>query len=651
MRLSGASRWTATIRSLHHFNAPRLADLVLVRHGESEGNVARELSMRGDHSLYSGEFKNRHSCNWRLTDRGREQAEAAGEWLRKEDLAYYDRYLVSEYLRAMETAARFNLPDAQWYAEMLLRERDWGQMDLMSEAERSVKMQDELKRRDLDRFYYAPPGGESLATVAQRVDRLMCALHRELPGKKVLLVCHGDVMWALRTRLERMSQDTFRELQLSGRMVDQLHNGHILHYTRTDPTTGKVAPFFTHMRSVCPWNEKLSPKGWIKINRPVYDNEMMLAIAERVPRMIVSEEYIQQTYRQQTHSTPVIAPLNPNIECPLDPSVKVPKVTLNKVVVVNKMTRYQHEESLYGNTGEALKKQMSMRGFVYDRLKASHDHHMDALDDVTSCFVNKPIPLTGLNTDSARSEGNLCCYSIDATCNRFVVVLERLLKGTHWLNRQRIRVGMVNQEGFKYELPRYALNEVFIAESDASRPSFYNIGIDQHQRESHRSSGIIVCTGTGSSAWYYSASQIHREQISSILHAMDFHSYTNETVTEITETLNKDNMFAEDSLDMGYVVREPIINATFGDIRFRKYVGLSQNDGSIDWGRGKARRVSMRSLGWDMKVNLDGLYSVPLNYGVQAVMKICTEPQYALRTVDFTTGDKSRLDKKFKSRS
>ncbi|RHY12505.1 hypothetical protein B5M09_004416 [Aphanomyces astaci] len=623
----GVARWTTAVRSLHHFNAPRLADLVLVRHGESEGNVAREMSIKGDHSLYSGEFKNRHSCNWRLTDRGREQAEAAGEWLRKEDLAYYDRYLVSEYLRAMETAARFNLPDAQWYAEMLLRERDWGQMDLMSEAERGVKMQDELKRRDLDRFYYAPPGGESLATVAQRVDRLMCVLHRELPGKKVLLVCHGDVMWALRTRLERMSQDTFRELQMSGRMVDQLHNGHILHYTRTDPTTGKVAPFFTHMRSVCPWNEKLSPKGWIKINRPVYDNEMMLAIAERVPRMIVSEEYIQQTYRQESSSS-----LHPNIESPFDPSVPSPKIALNKVVVVNKMTRYQHEESLYGNTGEALKKQMSMRGFVYDRLKASHDHHMDAVDDVTTClkeheiavsvvnahelsheaydgadmvfsaggdgtflkaasFVNKPIPLTGLNTDSARSEGNLCCYSIDATCNRFVVGLERLLKGDfEWRNRQRIRVGMVNQEGFKYELPRYALNE----------------------------------------------SQIHREQISSILHAMDFHSYTNETVTEITERLNKDNVFAEDSLDMGYVVREPIINATFGDIRFRK---------------GKARRVSMRSLGWDMKVNLDGLYSVPLNYGVQAVMKICTEPQYALRTVDFSKGDNPRLDNKFKPRS
>lgn len=75
------------------------------------------------------------------------------------------------------------------------------------------------------------------------------------------------------------------------------------------------------------------------------------------------------------------------------------------------------------------------------------------------------------------------------------------------------------------------------------------------------------------------------------------HTHTNETVTELTESyvlsvqiwpelcedsrvnnvlrciyhsINKQNVFPEDSRDMGYVVREPIINATFGDIRFRR---------------------------------------------------------------------------------
>ena len=54
-----------------------MMDLVLVRHGESEGNVAFNRSKAGDHSLYSGEFLRRHSSQWRLTDVGREQAKSA----------------------------------------------------------------------------------------------------------------------------------------------------------------------------------------------------------------------------------------------------------------------------------------------------------------------------------------------------------------------------------------------------------------------------------------------------------------------------------------------------------------------------------------------------------------------------------------------
>ena len=51
----------------------------------------------------------------------------------------FDRFYVSEYIRCMETAARLNIPYARWFAEVFLRERDWGQMDLMSWAERTVR--------------------------------------------------------------------------------------------------------------------------------------------------------------------------------------------------------------------------------------------------------------------------------------------------------------------------------------------------------------------------------------------------------------------------------------------------------------------------------------------------------------------------------
>ena len=85
----------------------------------------------------------------------------------------------------------------------------------MSQEERIKKFSHELKRRDRDRFFWSPPGGESLANVAQRVDRFLTMLHRECPDEKAIVVCHGEVMWAFRLRLERMSQGRFTSLGYS----------------------------------------------------------------------------------------------------------------------------------------------------------------------------------------------------------------------------------------------------------------------------------------------------------------------------------------------------------------------------------------------------------------------------------------------------
>lgn len=88
---------------------PRLKELVLIRHGESEGNVARQKSLQGDDSLFYGEFKNRHSSNWRLTDRGRQQALAAGEWLRENNLVRFHRAI--RFIRHQTFLDRFILID------------------------------------------------------------------------------------------------------------------------------------------------------------------------------------------------------------------------------------------------------------------------------------------------------------------------------------------------------------------------------------------------------------------------------------------------------------------------------------------------------------------------------------------------------------
>lgn len=50
--------------------------------------------------------------------------------------------------------------------------------------------------------------------------------------------------------------------------------------------------------------------------------------------------------------------------------------------------------------------------------------------------------------------------------------------------------------------------QVFFSEADPSRPSIFDIGVDTHERETVRCSGTIVCTGTGSTAWFESAAKV-----------------------------------------------------------------------------------------------------------------------------------------------
>lgn len=53
--------------------------LVLVRHGLSEGNYARDMSKSGDMSYFDDNFRERPGHEWRLMPEGVEQAKRAGQ--------------------------------------------------------------------------------------------------------------------------------------------------------------------------------------------------------------------------------------------------------------------------------------------------------------------------------------------------------------------------------------------------------------------------------------------------------------------------------------------------------------------------------------------------------------------------------------------
>lgn len=264
-------------------------DLVLVRHGQSEGNAANRLSEAGDHDAFARVHLDRHSAGLRLTDKGREQARQAGEFLRREYFADgrgFDRYITSEYIRAMETAGLLGLPRAEWFTDFNLTERDWGDLDIASEEEREKKYGAELRRRQIEPFFWRPPGGESFAQLCLRVDRVLYTLHRECSEKRVLIVCHGEVMRAFQVRLERLPQARFKDLIFSPLPADGIYNCQVVHYTRRSPVDGTLYPYAEWVRWIRPTATPIEQTGWRRIMRQRYTNESLLEVVNRVPAML-----------------------------------------------------------------------------------------------------------------------------------------------------------------------------------------------------------------------------------------------------------------------------------------------------------------------------------------------------------------------------
>ncbi|MBP6925755.1 MAG: histidine phosphatase family protein [Candidatus Pacebacteria bacterium] len=251
-------------------------NVLLVRHGQSEQNVANDHSRKGDHSLFTTELRNKHSSKWRLSAKGIQEAQQTGKWIKDNIQFPIDRCYSSEYDRARETAGYLDIPNAQWYLEMYLRERDWGDLECVPHNEQTELFSEELRKQQEQPFFWIPPNGVSLADVCLRVDRVLDTLHRECSDKNVIIVCHGEIMWAIRTRLERIDQGHYQKLHNSKNPFDRIHNGQVLHYTRRDPFEGTLNTSLSHMRSICPGDESLSSNNWQTIQRDTFSNQDLL---------------------------------------------------------------------------------------------------------------------------------------------------------------------------------------------------------------------------------------------------------------------------------------------------------------------------------------------------------------------------------------
>lgn len=272
--------------------------LVLVRHGQSEGNVAVEASKRGDTSLFTDAYVSTPGHQWRLTDTGRAQAAAIGGWLTEHLCPAFDTYLVSPYVRTRETAGHLDLPGARWRLNRALRERDWGDIGSVTREEFRARPEFELSARMqvADPLYWAPPGGESIAQVAEdRVRNVLSTLHREEDGRSVIAVTHGETMWSFRLVLERLNDDLFNHMD--SETSEKIHNCQALIYTRLDPATGRQSERLSWLRRVTPRvtdapgtsepHIEVIDEGWRELEFSTYTNAELLRSVAEVPSLFV----------------------------------------------------------------------------------------------------------------------------------------------------------------------------------------------------------------------------------------------------------------------------------------------------------------------------------------------------------------------------
>jgi broad specificity phosphatase PhoE len=184
-------------------------ELVLVRHGESQGNVAAALAREQDAEEIDVPARD---ADIGLSDLGRDQAAAVGMALAamgQDEVP--EALVVSSYVRARETAriacekAGLDLPSL---VDERLRDRELGVLDRLTFAGVQARYPEEAERRRWQgKFYHRPAGGESWADVALRLRTWLADLDRQLAGKRVLVVSHDVVIALVRYVCEGLEEE------------------------------------------------------------------------------------------------------------------------------------------------------------------------------------------------------------------------------------------------------------------------------------------------------------------------------------------------------------------------------------------------------------------------------------------------------------
>lgn len=184
------------------------ARLVLVRHGESIGNLADRAARGAGAPRLDLDARD---ADVPLSDTGEEQARALGQHLA--DLpatAVPTAVASSPYRRAADTArtaldsSGLRLPV---HHDERLRERELGVFDGLTGTGIRAEYPDEAARRQhVGKFYYRPPGGESWCDVALRVRSFLRDVGARPATDRLWIFTHQAVITCFRYVLDGMDE-------------------------------------------------------------------------------------------------------------------------------------------------------------------------------------------------------------------------------------------------------------------------------------------------------------------------------------------------------------------------------------------------------------------------------------------------------------
>ena len=181
--------------------------LTIIRHGESEQNVALDL-FQDDLDGVLAEQKKIRDADIKLTDKGLWQAQETGKYLNK--TTPFDVCFVSPYHRTLQTSHEIVKQlayDLTVYNDFRLREKEFGRLHGFTTAEIKERYPDEYEDRERDgKFYYRLPRGENYLDVCDRIYSFLSKLSRDYGGKNVLIITHQVPYLLFKSIFEHLSE-------------------------------------------------------------------------------------------------------------------------------------------------------------------------------------------------------------------------------------------------------------------------------------------------------------------------------------------------------------------------------------------------------------------------------------------------------------